>query len=155
MNWLQNSFRITLHSRLAWTSPNSTLCKSIWHVHSNSLYALKAQFMNGQASYYCLWYMLFLSLLHFLPRFIRVTWQYTLNLRSQPKSRLPMPCSHARRKNGSHTRKSNKRDFAYWMKTWLTSSRYQTCPLSPGGIRACPSELCFINSKAPTANWTP
>jgi hypothetical protein len=155
MNWSWNSLRIPLRSCLARTSPNSALYKSIWHVRSNSSYALKAQSTDVWASSYCIWYTLSSSLLHFLPRFIRATWQYTLNLHSQPKSSLPMPCSHAHRTNGSHTRTSNAHAFACWMKMWLTSSRYQTCPLSPGGIQGCPSELCSTNLKAPTANRTP
>ncbi len=152
-SWI--SLRIPLHSCLARTSPNTALYKSIWCMLSNSLYAPKAHSMDGWASYYCLWYTLFSSLLHFLPWFIWATWWYTLNLHSQPKSRLPMPCSHARSTNGNYTRTSNDRAFAFWMKTWPTSSRYQTCPLSPGGIRACPSELCLTNLKAPMANRTP
>ncbi len=87
--------------------------------------------MDGGASSYCLWYALSLSLLYFLPPFNQVKWRYTLHLRSQPKSGLPMPCSHARKTNGSHTRTSNARAFACWMKTWPTTSRYQMFPLSP------------------------
>jgi hypothetical protein len=113
------------------------------------------QLVDGRASSYYLWYTLSLSPLHFLPQFIRAVWRYTLNVCSQPKSRLPMPCSHACRTNGNHTRTSNARAFACRTKMWPTSSRYQAFPLSPGGIRACPSELCSTNSKAPMTNRTP
>ncbi len=80
MNRLRNSLRITLRSCFAWTSPNSALYKSIWHMHLSSLYARKVQSMDGWALSYCLWYTLSSSLLHFLPWFIWATWRYTLML---------------------------------------------------------------------------
>jgi hypothetical protein len=130
MNLSLNSSRIPPLSCLSRTSPNSVLYKSIRHESSSSFYAHKVQSTDGRALSYRLWCTLFLSLIHFLHWFTWATWRYTLNLHSRHKSRWPMPCLHNHRTNGSHTKTSKERASACWMRTWPTSSRCQTSPLT-------------------------